>query len=60
MRGKRFALGLQYLLVLVTMGFIPRAMPAQQTVGDYAVLLRNGTKVPLSRNLRGQLDKFSG
>src|SRR6202167_4150948 len=37
MRGKRFALGLQYLLVLVTMGFIPRAMPAQQT-GDYAVL----------------------
>jgi two-component system LytT family response regulator len=28
--------------------------------GDYTVLLRNGTKLPLSRNLRGQLDKFTG
>jgi two-component system LytT family response regulator len=28
--------------------------------GDYTVLLRNGTKLPLSRNLRGRLDKFSG
>jgi two-component system LytT family response regulator len=28
--------------------------------GDYIVLLRNGTKLPLSRNLRGQLDKFTG
>lgn len=28
--------------------------------GDYVVLLRNGAKVPLSRALRGQLDKFAG
>jgi two-component system LytT family response regulator len=28
--------------------------------GDYVVLLREGTKLPLSRNLRGQLDRFTG
>lgn len=28
--------------------------------GDYTVLLRDGTKLPLSRNLRGKLDKFTG
>ncbi len=28
--------------------------------GDYTVLLRDGTKLPLSRNLRGKLDKFAG
>ena len=28
--------------------------------GDYTVLLREGTKLPLSRSLRGQLDKFAG
>jgi len=28
--------------------------------GDYTVLLRDGTKLPLSRNLRGQLDRFTG
>ena len=28
--------------------------------GDYVVVLRNGTKVPLSRSLRGQFGKFSG
>jgi two-component system LytT family response regulator len=28
--------------------------------GDYIVLLRDGTKLPLSRNLRGQLDRFTG
>jgi two-component system LytT family response regulator len=28
--------------------------------GDYVVLLRDGTKLPLSRTLRGQLDKFTG
>jgi two-component system LytT family response regulator len=28
--------------------------------GDYTVLLRNGTKLPLSRNLRGKLDRFTG
>ncbi len=28
--------------------------------GDYIVLLRDGTKLPLSRSLRGQLGKFAG
>ena len=28
--------------------------------GDYVVVLRNGTKVPLSRSLRGQFGKFIG
>jgi two-component system, LytTR family, response regulator len=28
--------------------------------GDYTVLLRDGTKLPLSRNLRGKLDRFTG
>ncbi len=28
--------------------------------GDYTVLLRDGTKLPLSRNLRGHLDRFTG
>jgi two-component system LytT family response regulator len=28
--------------------------------GDYTVLLRDGTKLPLSRNLRGKLDEFMG
>jgi two-component system, LytTR family, response regulator len=28
--------------------------------GDYVVLLREGTKLPLSRSLRGQLGKFTG
>jgi two-component system LytT family response regulator len=28
--------------------------------GDYVVLLRDGTKLPLSRSLRGQLGKFAG
>lgn len=28
--------------------------------GDYVVVLRNGTKVPLSRSLRGQFGKFTG
>jgi two-component system, LytTR family, response regulator len=33
----------------------------QRTVhGDYLVLLRDGAKLPLSRNLRGQLGKLSG
>jgi two-component system LytT family response regulator len=26
--------------------------------GDYTILLRNGTRVPLSRNLRGRFEKF--
>ncbi len=28
--------------------------------GDYVVVLRNGTKVPLSRSLRGQFGRFTG
>jgi len=28
--------------------------------GDYVVILRNGTKVPLSRSLRGQFGRFTG
>jgi two-component system LytT family response regulator len=28
--------------------------------GDFVVVLRNGTKVPLSRSLRGQFTKFTG
>ena len=28
--------------------------------GDYSVVLRDGTQLPLSRSLRGQLDKFAG
>ena len=28
--------------------------------GDYVVVLRNGTKVPLSRSLRGQFGRFMG
>jgi two-component system LytT family response regulator len=28
--------------------------------GDFVVVLRNGTKVPLSRSLRGQFGKFTG
>jgi two-component system LytT family response regulator len=27
--------------------------------GDFVVVLRNGTKVPLSRSLRGQFAKFA-
>jgi len=30
----------------------------QANYGDYVVVLRNGTRLPLSRNLRGQLDVF--
>lgn len=28
--------------------------------GDYVIILRDGTKVPLSRSLRGQFGKFTG
>lgn len=28
--------------------------------GDYTITLRDGTKLPLSRSLRGQFDRFSG
>jgi two-component system LytT family response regulator len=28
--------------------------------GDYTVVLRDGTRLPLSRSLRGKLDRFAG
>jgi two-component system LytT family response regulator len=37
---------------------IKEIQPAQH--GDYTVLLRDGTKLPLSRSLRGQLDRLAG
>ena len=43
---------------LVHLDQIKELQPALH--GDYIVLLRTGTKVPLSRNLRGQLTKFAG
>jgi two-component system, LytTR family, response regulator len=41
---------------LVHRGQIKEIQPAQH--GDYTVVLRDGTKLPLSRSLRGQLDQF--
>ncbi len=43
---------------IVHLGQIREIQPAQH--GDYTVLLRDGTKLPLSRSLRGQLGKFAG
>lgn len=43
---------------LVHLDQIKELQPALH--GDYSVLLRDGTKVPLSRNLRGQLGRFTG
>lgn len=37
---------------------IKEIQPTQH--GDYTVVLRDGTKLPLSRSLRGQLDRFTG
>jgi len=37
---------------------IKEIQPAQH--GDYTVVLRDGTKLPLSRSLRGQLDRIAG
>ena len=41
---------------IVQLDQIKEIQPAQH--GDYTVLLRDGTKLPLSRSLRGQLDRF--
>jgi two-component system LytT family response regulator len=41
---------------IVQLDQIKEIQPAQH--GDYTVVLRDGTKLPLSRSLRGQLDKF--
>jgi two-component system LytT family response regulator len=35
---------------------VKELQPNQQ--GDYTIVLRNGTRVPLSRTLRGRFDKF--
>jgi two-component system LytT family response regulator len=43
---------------IVQLEQIREIQPAQH--GDYTVVLRDGTKLPLSRSLRGQLDKFAG
>ena len=42
---------------IVQLDQIKEIQPAQH--GDYTVVLRDGTKLPLSRSLRGQLDKFA-
>lgn len=43
---------------IVHLDQIKEIQPAQH--GDYTVVLRDGTKLPLSRSLRGQLDRFTG
>lgn len=43
---------------IVRLAQIREIQPAQH--GDYTVILRDGTRLPLSRSLRGQLDKFAG
>jgi two-component system LytT family response regulator len=43
---------------IVNFDQIREIQPAQH--GDYTVVLRDGTKLPLSRSLRGQLDRFAG
>jgi two-component system LytT family response regulator len=41
---------------IVHLGQVQELQPAKY--GDYQVLLRNGARLPLSRNLRGRLEKF--
>jgi len=43
---------------IVQLDQIKEIQPAQH--GDYTVVLRDGTKLPLSRSLRGKLDRFAG
>lgn len=43
---------------IVSLDQIREIQPAQH--GDYTVVLRDGTRLPLSRSLRGQLDRFMG
>jgi two-component system LytT family response regulator len=43
---------------IVNFDQVREIQPAQH--GDYTVVLRDGTKLPLSRSLRGQLDRFAG
>ncbi len=41
---------------IVNLGQLKEIQPAQY--GDYIVVLRDGTRLPLSRSLRGQLERF--
>jgi two-component system LytT family response regulator len=43
---------------IVHLDQIREIQPAQH--GDYQIVLRDGTLLPLSRSLRGQLDRFTG
>jgi two-component system LytT family response regulator len=43
---------------IVRLAQIREIQPAQH--GDYTVILRDGTRLPLSRSLRSQLDRFAG
>jgi two-component system LytT family response regulator len=43
---------------IVHLDQVREIQPAQH--GDYTVVLRDGTKLPLSRSLRGRLDRFAG
>ncbi len=43
---------------IVQLDQIREIQPAQH--GDYTVVLRDGTQLPLSRSLRGRLDRFAG
>ena len=41
---------------LVRIDQVKELQPTAQ--GDYSILLRNGTRIPLSRALRGRFEKF--
>ena len=41
---------------LVRIDQVKELQPSAQ--GDYSILLRNGTRIPLSRNLRGRFERF--
>jgi two-component system LytT family response regulator len=43
---------------IVNLDQIKEIRPAQY--GDYLVLLRDGTELPLSRKFRGRLERFTG
>jgi len=43
---------------IVQLDQIREIQPSQH--GDYTVVMRDGTKLPLSRSLRGQLERFTG
>jgi two-component system LytT family response regulator len=41
---------------LVRIDQVKELQPNSQ--GDYSILLRNGTRIPLSRSLRGRFERF--